>query len=177
GVNRAAYKVAAFGVSAAYAGVAGSLLAINTAYVSPLSFPIQMSLYLIVGAVVGFFGSIWGAALGALLIQFLPDIVGLVSIVGTNGNLAVRDFLNAAGIPQVFSAAGATTLGRDYAKYPWTIGYLPPYAEEGKIYARQILATNANKAKIAVLYQSDDYGKDMLSGFRQGLGANHKLIV
>ena len=41
-----------------------------------------------------------------------------------------------AGVPQVFSAAGATTFGRDYAKYPWTIGYLPPYAEEGEIYAR-----------------------------------------
>jgi branched-chain amino acid transport system permease protein len=78
GVNRAAYKVAAFGVSAAYAGVAGSLLAINVAYVSPDTFPIQLSLYLLVGAVVGFFGSIWGAILGALLIQFLPDIVRLL---------------------------------------------------------------------------------------------------
>jgi branched-chain amino acid transport system permease protein len=83
GVNRSAYKVAAFGLSAAYAGVAGSLLAINTAYVSPLSFPIQLSLYLLVGAVVGFYGSIWGAALGALLIQFLPDIVGLFPHVDT----------------------------------------------------------------------------------------------
>jgi branched-chain amino acid transport system permease protein len=83
GVNRAAYKVAAFGLSAAYAGVAGALLAINTAYVSPLSFPIQLSLYLLVGAVVGFYGSIWGAALGALLIQFLPDIVGLLPHVDT----------------------------------------------------------------------------------------------
>jgi branched-chain amino acid transport system permease protein len=78
GVNRAAYKVAAFGISAAYAGVAGSLFAINIAYVSPDTFQIQLSLYLLVGAVVGFFGSIWGAVLGALLIQFLPDIVGLV---------------------------------------------------------------------------------------------------
>ena len=78
GVNRSAYKVAAFGVSAAYAGVAGSLLAINVAYVSPDTFPIQLSLYLLVGAVVGFFGSIWGAILGALLIQFLPDIVRLL---------------------------------------------------------------------------------------------------
>jgi branched-chain amino acid transport system permease protein len=75
GVNRALYKVAAFGVSAAYAGVAGSLYAINVAYVSPDTFPISLSLYLLVGAVVGFFGSIWGAVLGALLIQFLPDIV------------------------------------------------------------------------------------------------------
>jgi branched-chain amino acid transport system permease protein len=83
GVNRAAYKVAAFGVSAAFAGVAGALLAINVAYVSPDTFPIQLSLYLLVGAVVGFFGSIWGAVLGALLIQFLPDLVGLVPHVDT----------------------------------------------------------------------------------------------
>jgi branched-chain amino acid transport system permease protein len=83
GVNRAWYKVAAFGVSATYAGVAGALLAINNAYVSPSSFPIQLSLYLLVGAVVGFYGSIWGAALGALLIQFLPDIVGALPNVDT----------------------------------------------------------------------------------------------
>ena len=83
GVNRSAYKVGAFGVSAAFAGVAGSLLAINVAYVSPDTFPIQLSLYLLVGAVVGFFGSIWGAVLGALLIQFLPDIVGFVPHVDT----------------------------------------------------------------------------------------------
>jgi branched-chain amino acid transport system permease protein len=83
GINREAYKVAAFGISAAYAGVAGSLLAINIAYVSPSSFPIQLSLYLLVGAVVGFFGSIWGAVLGALLIQFLPDIVGAIPHVDT----------------------------------------------------------------------------------------------
>jgi branched-chain amino acid transport system permease protein len=83
GINRSAYKVAAFGVSAAYAGVAGSLLAINSAYVSPSLFPVQLSLYLLVGAVVGGFGSIWGAMLGALLIQFLPDIVGAIPNVET----------------------------------------------------------------------------------------------
>jgi branched-chain amino acid transport system substrate-binding protein len=106
------------------------------------------------------------------------DVFALFSVVGTNGNLAIRDFTNAAGVPQVFSAAGATTFGRDYAKYPWTIGYLPPYAEEGELYARHILATNAARARIGVLYQSDDYGKDLLSGFRRGLGAKaRKLIV
>jgi len=106
------------------------------------------------------------------------NVFALFSVVGTNGNLAIRDFVNAAGVPQVFSAAGATTFGRDYAKYPWTIGYLPPYAEEGELYAKQILATAAKKAKVAVLYQSDDYGKDLLSGFRRGLGSKaHSLIV
>ncbi len=83
GINRSAYKIAGFGLSAAYAGVAGSLLAINAAYVSPSSFPIQLSLYLLVGAVAGFFGSIWGAVLGALLIQFLSDIIGLIPRVDT----------------------------------------------------------------------------------------------
>jgi branched-chain amino acid transport system permease protein len=83
GVNRAKYKVLAFGVSAAFAGIAGSLFAINVAYVAPDTFPIQLSLFLLVGAVVGIFGSIWGAVLGALLIQFLPDIVGLIPHVDT----------------------------------------------------------------------------------------------
>jgi branched-chain amino acid transport system substrate-binding protein len=105
------------------------------------------------------------------------NVFALFSIVGTNSNLAIRDFTNAAGVPQVFSAAGATTFGRDYVKYPWTIGYLPPYAEEGKIYARHILATGAKTAKIAVLYQSDDYGKDLLSGFRSGLGSQARNLV
>jgi ABC-type branched-subunit amino acid transport system substrate-binding protein len=105
------------------------------------------------------------------------NVFALFSVVGTNENIAIRDFTNAAGIPQVFSAAGATTFGRDYAKYPWTIGYLPPYAEEGALYAKQILATRAKTAKIAVLYQSDDYGKDLLAGFRKGLGAKAKQLV
>jgi branched-chain amino acid transport system substrate-binding protein len=105
------------------------------------------------------------------------NVFALFLVVGTNSNLAIRDFTNAAGIPQVFSAAGATTFGRDYAKYPWTIGYLPPYSEEGVLYARHILATSAKTAKIAVLYQSDDYGKDLLSGFRKGLGANAKRMI
>ncbi len=81
GINGAAYQLAAFVISAAYAGVGGSLLAINTAYASPSSFPIQLSLYLLVGAVAGYFGSIWGAVFGALLIQFLPDIVGAIPLV------------------------------------------------------------------------------------------------
>jgi branched-chain amino acid transport system permease protein len=83
GLNSSAYKVSAFGISAAYAGVAGSLLAINAAYVSPSLFPAQLSLYLVVGSVAGCFGSIWGAVLGALLIQFLGDIVGWIPHVDT----------------------------------------------------------------------------------------------
>jgi branched-chain amino acid transport system permease protein len=83
GVDRARVKVAAFGVSAAYAGVAGALYAIIATFVSPDTFPITLSLYLLVGAVVGGYGSIWGALAGALLIQFLPDLVDLVPSVDT----------------------------------------------------------------------------------------------
>jgi branched-chain amino acid transport system permease protein len=83
GVSPAGYKVAAFGLSAAYAGVAGSLLVINVAYVSPSLFQVQLSLYLLAGSVIGFYGSIWGAALGALLIEFLPDAVGVLPHVET----------------------------------------------------------------------------------------------
>lgn len=105
------------------------------------------------------------------------NVFALFAVVGTNGNLAIRDFANASGVPTVFSASGATTFGRDYKKYPWTIGYLPPYGEEGELYAKHILATNGKKAKVGVLYQSDDYGKDVLAGFRKGLGAKAKTMI
>lgn len=92
GVNRAKYKLLALGISAAFAGVAGALLTINVASVAPGTFPIQLSLYLVVGAVVGCFGSIWGAALGALLIEFLPDIVGLIPRVDAKQSGPTRFF-------------------------------------------------------------------------------------
>ncbi len=105
------------------------------------------------------------------------NVFALFAVVGTNGNLAIRDFANATGVPTVFSASGATTFGRDYKKYPWTIGYLPPYGEEGELYAKHILATNGKKAKVGVLYQSDNYGKDVLAGFRKGLGAKARTMI
>ena len=83
GINVSAYRVTAFGVSAAYAGAAGALYAINVAYVRPDTYSIQLSLFLLVGAVVGGYGSIWGAVGGALLIEFLPDVVGALPHVNT----------------------------------------------------------------------------------------------
>ncbi len=79
GVNPAFYKVLAFGISAAFAGVAGSLFAINTAYVNPDTFPIPLSLYLLVGVVVGGLGYLWGAAVGAAFIVYVPIWVQDVS--------------------------------------------------------------------------------------------------
>ena len=62
-------------------------------------------------------------------------------------------------MPQLFVASGATTWGRDAAKYPWTIGFQPSYAAEGLVYGQYI--ARAKKAKVAVLFQNDDYGKDL----------------
>lgn len=105
------------------------------------------------------------------------NVFALFSVVGTNSNLAIRNVANAAGVPQVFSASGATTLGSDYARYPWTIGYLPTYSGEGAVYARNILAERTPKTKVAVLYQSDPYGWDLLRGLRNGFGAKAGALI
>jgi branched-chain amino acid transport system substrate-binding protein len=103
-------------------------------------------------------------------------VFAIFNSLGTEHNLAVRSFLNAAKVPQLFVGSGATTFGRDYRRYPNTIGFLPSYIGEGKVYARHVLMTKPS-AKIAVLYQNDDYGKDLLSGFKAGLGAKRRNIV
>ena len=103
-------------------------------------------------------------------------VFAIFNSLGTEHNLNIRAFLNAAKVPQLFVGSGATTFGRDYRRYPYTIGYLPSYVGEAKVYARHILSTKP-RAKIAVLYQNDDYGKDLLNGFRAGLGAKRSNIV
>jgi branched-chain amino acid transport system substrate-binding protein len=103
-------------------------------------------------------------------------VFAIFNSLGTEHNLNIRAYLNAAKVPQLFVGSGATTFGRDYKRYPYTIGYLPSYIGEGKVYARHILKTKPN-AKIGVLFQNDDYGKDLLGGFRAGLGAKARNIV
>ena len=103
-------------------------------------------------------------------------VFAIFNSLGTEHNLAVRSFLNAAKVPQLFAGSGATTFGRDHRRYPYTIGFLPSYVGEGKVYARHILGSKPN-AKIAVLYQNDDYGRDLLNGFRAGLGAKRRNIA
>jgi branched-chain amino acid transport system substrate-binding protein len=104
------------------------------------------------------------------------QVFAVFSSLGTNNNLAVRKLLNDAKVPQLYVSSGATTFGRDFKKYPWTIGYIPPYSEEGVIYG-QYVVRNIKKPKIAVLYQNDDYGRDLLAGLRRGLGGKAKSIV
>ncbi len=95
---------------------------------------------------------------------------------GTEANLAVRDYLNQLQVPQLFVASGATTWGRDAAKYPWTIGFQPSYAAEGFVYG-QYVARNMKRARIAVLFQNDDYGKDLLGSLKRGLGRSGSKVV
>ena len=103
-------------------------------------------------------------------------VFAVFNSVGTEHVLAVRDFLNAAKVPQVFVGTGATKVGNGYRKYPWTMGYLPSFFGEGAIYGRYI-ATTRPRAKIAVLFEASDYGKDLLAGLEQGLGSKKRLIV
>src|SRR5438876_5632605 len=104
------------------------------------------------------------------------QVFAMFSSLGTSNNLAVRKLLNDAKVPQLFVSSGATTFGRDYKKYPWTIGYIPPYSEEGAIYGQYVLK-KVKKPKIAVLYQDDDYGRDLFAGLKRGLGSRVKTIV
>jgi branched-chain amino acid transport system substrate-binding protein len=99
----------------------------------------------------------------------------LFNSVGTAANSAVHKYLNTKQVPQLFVSTGATKWG-DPQNFPWTIGFNPTYQLEGQTYAKHILANNP-KAKIAVLYQNDDYGKDLLKGLKDGLGAHANMIV
>jgi branched-chain amino acid transport system substrate-binding protein len=103
-------------------------------------------------------------------------VFAVFNTLGTESNLAIRDYLNQMKVPQLFAASGATTWGRDAAKYPWTIGFQPSYAAEGFVYGRYV-AQNMKKAKIAVLFQNDDYGKDLLGALKSGLGRSGSKVV
>jgi branched-chain amino acid transport system substrate-binding protein len=95
---------------------------------------------------------------------------------GTPPNTAIHKYMNAKKVPHLFVATGASKWGNP-KEFPWTMGWQPDYATEAAIYAKHILA-NVKDAKIGILMQNDDYGKDYLNGFKKGLGKdNEKLIV
>ena len=103
-------------------------------------------------------------------------VFAVFNSLGTEQNLAVRDYLNQMKVPQLFVASGATTWGRDTARYPWTIGFQPSYQAEGWVYG-QFVAKAMRKAKVAVLFQNDDYGKDLLGGLKRGLQRSGSKVV
>lgn len=94
---------------------------------------------------------------------------------GTPSNTAIQKYMNDRKVPQLFVATGATKWN-DPKHFPWTMGWQPSYQAEAKVFAQHILETNPN-AKIAVLYQNDDFGKDYLKGFEDGLGDKAKTMI
>jgi len=94
---------------------------------------------------------------------------------GTPPNTAIHKYMNQQKVPQLFVATGATKWN-DPKNYPWTMGWQPNYQTEGRIYASYVLK-NVQSPKIGILFQNDDYGKDYLKGFLDGLGDKAKSLV
>jgi branched-chain amino acid transport system substrate-binding protein len=94
---------------------------------------------------------------------------------GTSTNGAIRKYMNERKVPQLFVASGASKWN-DPKQHPWTMGWQPSYASEARIYAKYILRERPD-AKIGVLYQNDDFGKDYLKGLKDGLGGKVSTIV
>ena len=102
-------------------------------------------------------------------------IFALFQSLGTPCNTAIHKYMNQKKVPQLYVATGASKWG-DPKNFPWTMGFQPDYHTEGVIYAKHALA-NVKDAKIAVLHQNDDYGRDYLGGFKEGLGKEEGRIV
>jgi len=103
------------------------------------------------------------------------EVLLIFNPVGTPTNAAIQKYMNAKRVPQLFVGGGATRWDNP-ADFPWTMGFQPNYQAEGRIFGRYILKEKPG-AKIAVLYQNDDLGKDYLKGLEQGLGAKASSLV
>jgi branched-chain amino acid transport system substrate-binding protein len=103
------------------------------------------------------------------------NVFAIFNSIGTEHSIAVRDYLNKRKVPQLFVGSGATTLASPKA-YPWTVPLLPNNIGEGTIYGR-LIAKQHPKAKIAVLYENDVYGQELLKGLKKGLGKKAGQIV
>ena len=103
------------------------------------------------------------------------EVLLTFQIIGTPSNAAVQKYLNGKKVPQLFAATGASKF-TDPKNFPWTLGFNPNYVVEGRIYGQYILKNYPN-AKVGVLYQNDDLGKDYLNGIKSGLGDKAATIV
>ncbi len=103
------------------------------------------------------------------------EVLLIFNPLGTPSNTAIQKYMNAKKVPQLFVATGATKWDEP-KEFPWTMGWQPSYQSEARIYAKYLLK-NKPDAKIAVLYQNDDFGKDYLKGLKDGLGAKTSMIV
>jgi branched-chain amino acid transport system substrate-binding protein len=103
------------------------------------------------------------------------EVLVVFNPLGTPSNTAIQKYLNGKKVPQLFVATGATKWN-DPKNFPWTIGWQPSYQSEAVIYAKYLLKEKPD-AKIGIIYQNDDFGKDYLKGFRDGLGAKAATMI
>lgn len=103
------------------------------------------------------------------------EVLLVFNPLGTPSNSAIQKYMNSKMVPQLFVATGATKWN-DPKDFPWTMGWQPTYQSEGRIYAKYLMKEKP-AGKLAVLYQNDDYGKDVLKGLKDGLGAKISMIV
>jgi branched-chain amino acid transport system substrate-binding protein len=103
------------------------------------------------------------------------EVLLVFNPLGTPSNSAIQKYLNAKKVPQLFVATGATKWNEP-KDFPWTMGWQPSYQSEARIYAKYLMKEKP-AAKIAVLYQNDDFGKDYMKGLKDGLGAKSSMIT
>ncbi|CAN5270950.1 ABC transporter substrate-binding protein [soil metagenome] len=103
------------------------------------------------------------------------EVLLIFNSLGTPSNSAIQKYMNAKKVPQLFVATGATKWN-DPKEFPWTMGWQPNYQSEGRIYAKYLLKEKPN-AKIGILYQNDYFGKDLLKGVKDGLGAKAASMI
>jgi branched-chain amino acid transport system substrate-binding protein len=103
------------------------------------------------------------------------EVLFLFGPLGTPSNSAIQKYMNTKKVPQIFVATGATKFG-EYKAFPWTMGWQPAYQSEGRIYAKYLLKEKPD-AKIAIMYQNDDFGKDLLKGLKDGLGDKASSMI
>src|ERR1700680_3279649 len=103
------------------------------------------------------------------------EVLFLVNPVGTATNMSVLKYINQKKVPHLFVGSGATIFN-DPAHFPWTMSWTPHYASEGEIYAKYILSVKPD-AKIAILSQNDDLGRDYLLGIKRGLGDKASTMI
>jgi branched-chain amino acid transport system substrate-binding protein len=102
-------------------------------------------------------------------------VLCLFNTLGTPSNTAIQKYMNQKKVPQLYVATGASKWGRP-KEFPWTMGYQPDYHTEAVIYAKHVQA-NIRDAKVGVLMQNDDFGKDYVDGFKEGLGKDAGNVI
>jgi branched-chain amino acid transport system substrate-binding protein len=103
-------------------------------------------------------------------------VFAIFSSVGTANNLAIREYLNAQQVPQLFAGDGSQQIGRSFTRFPWTMGFLMSYRGEGDVYGRNLVKTRP-RARIAALYENSELGRDMLTGLTRAVAGKGPRVV